>query len=267
MEDLCKTGESDMADFRQWWEAQQPAWMVAYIRKGEAKLSLHFNAYPLRPGMLALVSPDMYPSLPERSEDFEASYALIDHDFAEEASYGMPNDFFDVVYRKPLLQAGCHTERWLELLKSVADDRKHPFRKEMLSKLWHGFFLDYFRLWQQQYGDLSPEREMNQAEALCTKFYSLVFAHFRTHRDVAFYAGQLCITPNYLAMLVRQVCNESPKQAIDRQVILEIKHLLQHSGFTAGQIADRLHFPDTSYMCRFFRKQTGLSLSEFRKSG
>lgn len=67
-------------------------------------------------------------------------------------------------------------------------------------------------------------------------------------------------------MATRQVCHETPKQAIDRQVTMEMKYLLKNTNMTAEQIADYLHFSDTSYMCRFFRRQTGLSLSEYRKT-
>ena len=77
-----------------------------------------------------------------------------------------------------------------------------------------------------------------------------------------------CVSPppNYLAIIVRQVCKESPKEAIDRLVVAEIKYMIRHTTLTAGQMAIRQHFPDTSYMCRYFRKRTGMSISEYRKS-
>lgn len=36
---------------------------------------------------------------------------------------------------------------------------------------------------------------------------------------------------------------------------------------TAEQMALHLHFPDTSYTCRYFKKHIGVSISEYRKSG
>lgn len=35
-------------------------------------------------------------------------------------------------------------------------------------------------------------------------------------------------SPNYLAIIVRQVCKESPKEAIDRQVVSEMKYLVKN---------------------------------------
>lgn len=92
-----------------------------------------------------------------------------------------------------------------------------------------------------------------------------LFDHFREHRNIAYYADILCITPNYLAMIVRKICNETPKQAIDRLITLEMKHLLRNTTLTIEQIADQLHFPDTSYMCRVFRRQIGVSPLKYRE--
>lgn len=71
-------------------------------------------------------------------------------------------------------------------------------------------------------------------------------------------------SPNYLAIIVRQVCKESPKEAIDRQVVSEMKYLVKNTSLTAEQIALRLHFPDTSYVCRYFKKRTGMSISDYK---
>lgn len=65
-------------------------------------------------------------------------------------------------------------------------------------------------------------------------------------------------------MIVRRVCKETPKEAINRQVVSEMKHLIKNTSLNADQIAIRLHFPNTSYMCRYFKKYTGMSISEYR---
>lgn len=61
------------------------------------------------------------------------------------------------------------------------------------------------------------------------------------------------------------VC-ETPKEAIDSQVVLKMKYILRSSSMTIKEIAGHTHIPNASYMCRFFRKHTGLSLSEYRRA-
>jgi len=52
---------------------------------------------------------------------------------------------------------------------------------------------------------------------------------------------------------------------IDRQVILEIKALLEIGKLSIKEIADEVNFEDTSYLCRYFKRHTGITLTEFKK--
>lgn len=263
----CIVGESDMKDFTPWWESHLSAFLVIYCREGEAILNLQFKDYCFRPGMMAIVPPDMFPTFSSRSETFRAFYCLMNRDFAEKSLYDIPNGFYDALYVEPVLSVDGTMNAWMNLLDAVHADGTNAHRESIFSDLVHAFALDYYDKWKRQYGDRPLKDEKNSAEAICTRFYSLVFDHCREHHTAAYYADRLCITPNYLAMVTRQVCNETPKQAIDRQVTLEMKYLLRNTTLTAEQIALSLHFPDTSYMCRFFRRQTGCSLSEYRRKG
>lgn len=262
----CIIGESDLKDFTPWWESHLPAWLIVYCLRGEAELTLEFKPRPFRQGMMALIAPDMFPAFAGRSGDYRVFYCLVDRDSAESLLYDLPKNFFDAIYAEPVLTAGDGLRHWTDILNTVYQEQTNAYRQPILSDLLHAFILDYYNRWEQQYGNLPTETDRNPAVIIRRKFYNLLFDHFKEHRDTAFYADRLCITPNYLAMVTRQVCRETPKQAIDRQVTLEMKYLLRNTTMTAMQIAAHLHFPDTSYMCRFFRRQTGCSLSEYRKS-
>lgn len=263
----CLIGESDMSDFTTWWESHQSYYLILYCRKGEAEMQLQFVPYVIGEGQLIIVSPDMFPAFTSRSADFRAFYCIMDRDFAEYTAYGVPSQFYACQFNAPAIRGGYEMDLWTKILEhSVNEYTDYECRKDILKNIIHNIYLVYYNLWRQQHGDTSTHREMKHKEQLCMKFYDLVFDHFAEHRDIGFYADQLCVTPNYLAMIVRQICKESPKQAIDRQVILEMKHTIKTTTMTAEQMAVRLHFPDTSYMCRYFKKRTGMSISEYRAS-
>lgn len=265
MENQCVVGELDMSNFKLWWESHLPSYLILYCIRGEATLLLQFEEYRVAQGMTVIVSPDMFPSFHSRSGDLMMFYCLMSCDFAETAAYGVPNMFYDCLYVNPIIDGGDEIRIWTDLLKHIFNNySSYQCRNEILKNVVHNIYLVYYNLWQQQYGEKKMEREQKRPEQLCMKFYNLVFDNFTSHRDIKFYADSLCITPNYLAMIVRQVGKESPKDAIDRQVILEMKYILANTTMTAGQMADHLHFADTSYMCRYFRKRTGMSISDYR---
>lgn len=53
-------------------------------------------------------------------------------------------------------------------------------------------------------------------------------------------------------------------QILEGQVVLETKKWLTTSSLSVKEMADRLNFGDASYMNRFFKRHTGLSLTEYR---
>ncbi len=54
------------------------------------------------------------------------------------------------------------------------------------------------------------------------------------------------------------------QKIIDDFAILEIKVLLQSTGLTIQEIADRLGFPDQSYLGRYFKRHEGMSPKEYQ---
>lgn len=82
---------------------------------------------------------------------------------------------------------------------------------------------------------------------------------------MAFYADKLCISTRYLSTIVQNVSHSSAKELIDKSVILEIKMMLQSTDLSVQEIAYRLHFPDQSYLGRYFKKRTGVSPTGYRR--
>ena len=100
---------------------------------------------------------------------------------------------------------------------------------------------------------------------LVEKFYMLLNRYHTKHRDVKFYADKLNVTPDYLYKLIYRSDNVTPKEMIDRQTIITIKTYLQNTDLSVKNIASELNFDDPSYMCRFFRRMTGVSPVKFRE--
>ena len=83
---------------------------------------------------------------------------------------------------------------------------------------------------------------------------------------MAFYASQLCISPQYLSMLLREQTGKSANKWIDDAVLMEAKMLLKTPQLSVQQVAEQLHFSDQSTFGKFFKKHIGLSPLEFRRS-
>jgi AraC-like DNA-binding protein len=95
---------------------------------------------------------------------------------------------------------------------------------------------------------------------------ALINRHYRSMRLPREYAEQLYITPNHLNALCQDLLGKTAGDVIRERVLLEAKRLLTNEQKSVSEIAGELNFPDNSYFSRFFRKYTGQSPEEFRKS-
>ncbi|WP_284652274.1 helix-turn-helix domain-containing protein [Flavobacterium terrisoli] len=94
----------------------------------------------------------------------------------------------------------------------------------------------------------------------------LLEQYFQTEKSPSFYAGKMNITLKHLNRICKDILNQTVTELITNRVILEAKKLLTNASKTVNQIADTLGFENYSYFTRLFKKQTGITPSEFRKS-
>lgn len=138
----------------------------------------------------------------------------------------------------------------------------HPQRNECLRLLYNLFLID---LTATQECSISQHRFPKRVEELYLNFLRLLSQHYAEHRNIAFYASELCITTTYLSRIVRQVSGHTVVQYIDQMLLMESAWLLQTTSLTVAQIADRLHFADTTTFARFFKRLKGCTPKEYRQ--
>lgn len=95
-------------------------------------------------------------------------------------------------------------------------------------------------------------------------FIHLVDKDFKIHHDTGYYAGELCITPNYLNEIVQKSMGISPKCYLRNKLIQEAKILLAYTSLSVSEVAEHLNFESSSYFIRFFRKQANLTPLQYR---
>lgn len=111
----------------------------------------------------------------------------------------------------------------------------------------------------------SDSRDVQQLPEPLIQYRQLIERYFREKHQVADYANELGISPNYLNVLCRKHLGLSALRMIDSRIVLEIKRLLMENEKTISEIAYGLGFYELSYFSRFFRRFEGMSPIEFRE--
>ena len=104
------------------------------------------------------------------------------------------------------------------------------------------------------------------AHPLVNRFLDMVFDRSRGLDSVSDYAERLGISPSYLNKLVRTQTRYSAMEWVEIARINWAKLLLKDDSLSVGEVASAIGIDDPSYFTRFFRKTTGMTPSEFRRS-
>ena len=114
------------------------------------------------------------------------------------------------------------------------------------------------------------KNKLNETHAdkrVSARFLSDLAKHFQEHREVSFYAEKACLSSKHFSAVVKQETGQNAAYWIHRQVVAEAKMLLHvRRDLSVQLIADMLGFEEQSTFSRYFRRETGMSPTEFRNS-
>ncbi len=145
-----------------------------------------------------------------------------------------------------LMQTACNVEGF--------------YREEMISSTFHTLMVLL-----STYRHELNETLQDTSRQLSSQFNNAVIEHYRQSREVSFYARMFHFSPKYFSTLIKQETGVSAGEWIDRYVILQAKALLdRRHDLTIQQITVQLGFSEQASFSRFFKKQTGLSPTEYR---
>ena len=98
------------------------------------------------------------------------------------------------------------------------------------------------------------------------QFIDLIGIYHKEDRTVNFYADKVCLTPRYFTTEIRKSTGKPALTWINEVVTAHAKSLLITQKRTVTEIAEELNFTDASLFCRFFKRHTGLTPSEYRQT-
>ena len=237
--------------------------MIIYD-KGWAQVSVGMKEYTVKaPAVLTILADTTY-QYHEHSDDLEYKALVYSKAFTD-------NMFLNTDRVHPLrtsildnaLQEGSdvvyvynlYVKMLLDLMRRGQTAYKLEAAKHLTLAVFYGF---------SNVKHPSLDGPSGRKDELYARFTQLVHRHFRTSRDVSFYADELCVTVKYLSSVVKEKNGIPALDFIEQYVITECKALLSSTTMTIQQIADELNFPSQSVFGKYFKRVTGLSPREYR---
>lgn len=247
----------------------QPHFMLLCLcREGSAVLELNGMRHQLGQDDLLLVFGDSVVEIVSWTADFRVVALIQDRDFVQETLMSMLQlwPYLLQLMRQPVIHLNSSVlERVLlnyQLLELRLRQPQHTFRREALEASLQAAYFDVCDLLKREGGEMMPVNV--RSFSVFDQFVRLLSKAYVRHREIAWYAAELNMNPKHLSNSVKMVSGRTASNWIIMFVVAEIKSLLRNTDMSIKEIAEELHFPDQSAFGKYFRKNAGMSPSEFR---
>lgn len=239
--------------------------------QGSSDFCIDYVPYKATSGQLITIFPSHTVQLLDVSPDFKAKMIVLSKEFLEgwidKRSPSMLN--YLKLVKNPFTQLESGEVKVLidivyTLLRKMKD-RTHFFQREALQVGVIGLLVELGNIFMGK-KDGMVNQTLSRKEELLNQFLELLFIHCKEEHQVAFYADKLCISPQYLSLILKERTGKSASRWIDEALMTEAKILLKSPNITVQQVANTLNFSDQSTFGKFFKKHQKVSPLEYRKS-
>lgn len=157
-------------------------------------------------------------------------------------------------------------DRYLQLLKVVQHVAEggpdYSFKEDMVDGFTKVIAAGIARVIMERSGD---RKESGSGPDLLRRFIYSVQRNCTGHRDLAFYARELCVTPKYLSRIVSETSGRTTSEIIRENVIPHARLLLSSGNYNVQQVSNMMSFPNASYFGRYFHKATGMTPRQYQQ--
>ncbi|SDH59705.1 helix-turn-helix domain-containing protein [Pseudomonas panipatensis] len=235
---------------------------LLYVRRGEAVVEIEGQRIDIREPSIQVTPPlcvhgfqfganiEGYvltlaaPLVAQMEAQLDSPLALL----ATAGSYsvGAEGDFIDTLF------STLHREY----------ESSAPSRDLMLRSLVNVLVVWISRNQQSQ----QPNNRDDRNNQYLAQYIRLVEQHYTEHPSVEDLAHRVGISSVHLNALCRQFVGHTALQIIHQRLLLEAKRNLTYTNMSISQLSEHLGFNDPAYFSRFFRRLTGLSPNDFRRT-
>jgi len=236
---------------------------------GHMEFDFNDSHYTFSKGDLLIVRKGKMIENMELSDDFKVRTLYVEAGYMEHCSpqsnYGMRGQL--AFFKNPVMNLTPEQfhlcTKYLDSLEYRHNATCFPFYEEGLRCAMQLLIIDFFNFHAFMYGD-NPTTPKNAA--IMNKFLALLDTGiYRKHREVTYYASEICITAKYLSEVCKKVSGHSAHFWINRYTSLDISRQLRNKSLTFVQISDMFNFSSPAYFSRYVQNNLGMSPSDYRE--
>ena len=153
------------------------------------------------------------------------------------------------------------------LIDSLSE-KNHRFAEEINYAYFYILLTDMANMMWNKYGEGGPshQSEMKRSDNILKGFAELLSKHIMTEPSLDFYAEQLCISKQYLSLIIKEKTRVTAGRILATMRTETASRLLRDPELSIQQVAEKMSFADQSSFGKFFKKHTGSSPMKYRQT-
>ena len=249
---------------------------IFFCLSGEALFTIDGQKYRFTPGQIIICPTGSNILLLDITSDFSSRLLGISKHIWLAARSSMSPETIQAIECRP--HQGGNSDLEIEFLNNIfrqidilnieasSNDYKIEYCQQNIILSVNSLLL-YIQHISKTHKALTKEPLSGSKDKLFYEFRTLLTNHFRDDRSVQFYADKMLISTRHLNSVCQRASGQNAKEIIDNFTIIELQVNLMYTHKSFQELVNEFHFPDQSYLNRYFKRHTGYSLSEFRTNG
>jgi len=245
---------------------QDNGYRIIWVQKGDGIFKIDLHSLTIKENMIYFLCPGQI-CMFDTIGKLEGYYIYLSPEFIHLSDRRSISSFFAPKYN---LFAVRTVQPDLDLQKDLEDIivkmlKEYRFFTPSKLEILKGLF-NIFIIYLSNGSELIQVKERSdRGSELAGEFFDLLNNHYRTMKMVSEYASILYVSPNYLNRSVKKASGFAARYHIHQAIVVEAKRQAIYTGSTMKEIAYFLGFKDYAHFSKFFKNNSGMNFSNFKK--
>lgn len=246
--------------------------IIGICNSGNANLNIGYRSYDISTNTILLILPKQIIRSNHTSENINIIAYLLPEELLQKIYLKKDFDLIHKIYDNPCFSVSqtCYDDiiSIHTILQRYFNSNNVTFRNEIINNLTKSLIVRIASEYTDIVKAYIPCYNTNEfrAEELTYKFFRLISQECTQIKEVSYYANKLCVTPKYLTSTISKITGKPASSWINQTLLIDVKQKLKNTCLQISEISEMANFSDPSAFTRFFKKHTGTTPFEFRKS-
>lgn len=234
-----------------------------FVIEGKILHSIEFNDFEICKNQMLFVLPNQLHQPKSKDENSKFYKVALDTNCLAL----LPKNFTFLINSFELQKVSFDNQRFervtnlLNILHQVLKyNRNENF--ELILAYLNALFIEI----EQSYIILEKAKIKNRNTKLYSDFKNIIENKFNQNITIESIAKELNISNYTLYSIVKKHSGKSPKEILTKRILLEAVRKLHFSDLSIKELSYELGFSDPNHFAKAFKKETGLTVSDFTKN-